>query len=54
MDNLRGNGYIFLLLGKIQTIVENLNKSMIVQLLLSNENKLYDDVKNLLFIKKNL
>lgn len=47
MDNLSKNGYIFLLLGKIETIVDNINKSTTVRPLLSDKNKLYDNVKNL-------
>lgn len=47
MVNLSKNGYIFLLLGKIQTIVENLNKSTTVRPLLMDKNKLYDDAINL-------
>lgn len=47
MNNLSKNGYIFLLLGKIETIVDNINKSTTVRPLLSDKNKLYDNVKNL-------
>lgn len=54
MVNLSKNGYIFLLLGKIQTIVDNLNKSTTVRPLLSSKTSLFDDVTNLFQNRKNL
>lgn len=52
MENLRENGYIFLLLGKIQTIVDNLKKSTTVRPLLNDKDKLYDNVENLFNSRK--
>ena len=47
IDCLRRNGYIFLFLGKIQTIVDNLNKSSVVRPLLKDSLDLYDQVERL-------
>lgn len=54
MFKLRNNGYIILLMGKIQTIVDNLNKSKIVRPLLNNKINLYEDVKKLYSSRINL
>lgn len=54
MDNLSKNGYIFLLLGKIHTIVDNLNKSTTVRPLLNDKERLYDDAEKLFNRRKHL
>ena len=45
--SLRRNGYIFLFLGKIQTIVNNLNRSSVVRPLLKDNLNLYNQVERL-------
>lgn len=54
ISKLKKNGYIFLLLGKIETIVENLNKSATIRPLLSDKNKLYLDVEKLFNSRKHI
>lgn len=48
IENLHKNGYIILLMGKIQTIVDNLNKSSVVRPLLRNDSDIYENVEKLL------
>jgi shikimate kinase len=47
IEFLRKNGYIFLFMGKIQTIVNNLSKSDVVRPLLKGDSDLYQKVETL-------
>ncbi len=47
IKELRKNGYIILLMGKIDTIIENLNRSKVVRPLLKESQDLYKKVENL-------
>ncbi|TJX16289.1 shikimate kinase [Tissierella creatinini] len=51
---LRRNGYIILLMGKIDTIIENLNRSKVVRPLLKESQDLYKKVENIFMEREGL
>ncbi len=51
---LRKNGYIVLLMGKVETIVRNLNKSKVVRPLLQESQDLHKKVENLFMEREHL
>lgn len=47
VENLRKGGFIFLLLGKINYMVDNLNKSKVIRPLLKDTSNLYEEIETL-------
>lgn len=54
IEQLRKNGYIFLLLGNIQTMVNNLKKSSVIRPLFTDSFDLYGEVERLFKGKEDL